>query len=118
MNVSFKDFSSYVPDKERYERGVDYLCHDLDLEFEDAFYLIKTLKHNHSSIAVYTPSAVVSFFIFDNALHVQIDGDSTWAASDLDLNVAKEILRVAWEGCEDFGSQIPGTNQEWGAYFL
>jgi hypothetical protein len=118
MKVSFRDFSPNVPDTERYERGVNYLCHDLDLEFEDAFYLVEKLKHNRSSVAVHTPSAVVDFFIFDDALEVQIDGDSTWVASKLSLDIAKEILRVAFEGCEDFGSQVPGTNQEWDAYFL
>ncbi len=89
-----------------------------DLEFEDAFYLIKQLKRNRSSVAIYAPLATVDFFISNDALEVQIDGDSTWVASDLDLEVAREILRATYEGCEDFGSQIPGTNREWDAYFL
>jgi hypothetical protein len=117
MKVTFKDFSPNVPDKDRYERGIDYLHHDFDLKLEEAFYLVSQLKHNRSSVAIYTPSAVVDFFIDRDGLHVQIDGNSTWAASDLDFDVAKEILRAAYEGCEDFGTTIPGTTIEWGAYF-
>ena len=117
MKVSFKDFGPKVPDKDRYERGIDYLHHDFDLELDDAFYLISQLKHNRSSVAIYTTSAVVDFFIDRDGLNVQIDGDSTWVASDLDLDVAKEILNATYEGCEDFGTKIPGTTIEWDAYF-
>ena len=115
MKVSFKEFSSNVPDKDRYELGIDYLHHDFDLELEEAFYLVSQLKHNRSSVAIYTPSAVVDFFIDRDGLHVQIDGNSTWASSDFDA--AREILRAAYEGCEDFGTTIPGTTIEWGSYF-
>ena len=38
-------------------------------------------------------------------------------ASDLALDVAKEILKAAYDGCEDFGTTIPGTTIEWDAYF-
>jgi len=118
MNVSFKDFGANVPDKEHYECGVDYLWHEFNLEFGDAFYLVEKLKNNRSSVMVSAPSAFVDFYIFDDALHVQIDADGFWHESNLDLQVAKEILRVAWEGCEHFGSQIPGTNREWDAYCI
>ena len=94
MKVSFKDFGPHVPDKDRYECGIDYLHHDLDLELEDAFYLVSQLKHNRSSVAIYTTSTVVDFSIDRDGLSVQIDGDSTWVASDLDLDVAKEILKA------------------------
>lgn len=116
MNISFKDFGANVPDKDRYERGVDYLCHEFDLEFEDAFYLVKHLKNNRSSVTLYAPSAVVDYYIFDDALNVQIDGDGFWHASNLDLDTAKGILRVAFEGCEHFGEQIPGTTRAWDVY--
>jgi hypothetical protein len=117
MEVSFKDFGPHVPDKDRYERGIDYLRHDFDLEFEEAVYLVSQLKHNHSSVFIYTTSTAVGFFVDSNQLHVQIDGYSTWCASDVDLAVAKEILKAAYEGCEDFGTTIPGTTIEWDAYF-
>ena len=116
MNVSFNDFGAKVPDKDRYERGVDYLWHEFDLEFEDAFYLIKSLKNNRSSVMICAPSAVVDFYIFDDELNVQIDGDGFWHGSNLDLDTAREILRVAVEGCEHFGERIPGTNLEWDVY--
>ena len=116
MKIGFQDFSPNVPHKDRYECGIDYLWHDFDLEFEDAFYLIKQLKNNRSSVVIYAPLAVVDFYIFDNALHVQIDGDGFWHASNLSLEITKEILRITYEGCEHFGSQISGTNQEWDAY--
>jgi len=117
MNVSFKDFSRDVPEKDRYEQGVDYLRHDFDLGLEDAFYLVSHLKRERSSVTIYAPSVDVEFFMFSGKLHVQIGGYSTWAASDLELDVAKEILRATYEGREDFGTTIPGTNNEWGAYF-
>lgn len=118
MNVGFQDFSPNIPDKDRYENGVDYLWHDFDLEFEDAFYLIKQLKNNRSSVVIYSFSAVVDFYIFDDALHVQIDGDGFWHASDFDLEIAREILRVTYEGYADFGTHIPGTCREWDAYCI
>ena len=117
MKVSFKDFGPHVPDKDRYERGIDYLHHDFDLELDDAFYLVSQLKHNRSSVAIYTTSTVLDFSIDRDGLNLQIDGDSTWVASDLDLDVAKEILKACYEGCEDFGTTIPGTTIEWDAYF-
>jgi hypothetical protein len=116
MNVSFQDFSPNLPDKERYERGVDYLWHDFDLEFEDAFHLIKPLKNNRSSVIIYSPSAAVDFYIFDGMLCVQIDGDGFWHETNIDLKIAKEILKATYESCADFGTQIPGTNQQWEAY--
>ena len=118
MNISLKDFGANVPGKDRYERGVDYLWHEFDLDFEDAFYLVKQLKNNRSSVIVHAPSAVVDFYVFNDELNVQIDGDGFWHESNIDLEVAREILRVAWEGCEHFGSQIPGTNREWDAYCI
>jgi len=116
MKVSFKDFGPHVPDKDRYERGIDYLYQHFDLELDDAFYLLSQLKHNHSSVAIYTASTVVNFSIDRDGLNVQIDGICTWVASDLDLDVAKEILKAVYEGCEDFGTTIPGTTIEWDAY--
>jgi hypothetical protein len=115
MNVSFQDFGANVPGKDRYERGVDYLLHEFDLEFEDAFYLVEHLKNNRSSVTVYA-AAIVDYYIFDDELNVQIDGDGFWHASELDLDTAKIILRVAFDGCEHFGEQIPSTNREWDVY--
>jgi hypothetical protein len=117
MKVSFKDFGPHVPDKDRYECGIDYLHHDFDLELDDAFYLVSHLKHNHSSVAIYAGPTVLDFSIDRDGLNVQIEGDSTWVASDLALDVAKEILKAAYDGCEDFGTTIPGTTIEWDAYF-
>ena len=116
MNVSLKDFGANVPDKGCYERGIDYPWHEFDLEFEDAFYLVKHLKNNHSSVAICAPSAIVDFYIFNDELNVQIDGDGFWHASNLDMDTAKEILRIASEGCEQFGEVIPGTNHDWDVY--
>ena len=117
MIVNFKDFSQNVPYKQWYEECIDYLHHSFDLEFEDAFYLVQHLKREHSSVCIIASEAIVDFIIFNNALTVQIDGLSTWFGENLDLDVAKEILRVAWDGCEDFGSQIPGTDREWDVHF-
>jgi hypothetical protein len=118
MNISFDDYGSNVPRKERYERGIDYLSHEFDLGFEDAFYLVSHLKNNRSSVSICAPAAIVEFYVFDNELNVQIDGYGSgfWHASNLDLPTAREILRVASDGCEDFGARIHGTNREWDVY--
>jgi hypothetical protein len=116
MKVSFKDFSATVPEKDSYERGVDYLCHEFDLKFEDALYLLKHLRNNRSSLLFYAPSAVVDFYIYGGELNVQIDGDRFWHASNLELEAAEEILKATFEGREDFGEQMPGTNREWDVY--
>lgn len=116
MNISFQDFGVNVPEKDRYERGVDYLLHEFDLEFEDALYLVKQLRNNRSSVTIYAPSAIVDFYIFDNELNVQIDGDGFWHASNLDPDTAEQIMRVAFDGCEHFGEHIPSTNRNWDVY--
>ncbi|MGH9943864.1 MAG: hypothetical protein ACRD9R_16085 [Pyrinomonadaceae bacterium] len=116
MNVSFEDFGANVPEKDRYERGVDYLLHEFDLGLEDAFYLVKNLKNNHSSVTIYAPSAIVMFYISSGQLYVQIDGDGFWHGSDFDMDTAKEILSAAVDGCEHFGERIPGTSREWDVY--
>jgi hypothetical protein len=116
MNVSLKDFGANVSDKDHYERGVDYLWHEFELGLEDAFYLVRSLKNNRSSVTICAPSAIVDFYIFDDELNVQIDGDGFWHGSNLDLDTAKEILRVAVAGCEHFGEHMPGTNREWDVY--
>ena len=118
MKIGFQDFSPNIPHKNRYERGVDYLWHDFDLEFEDAFYLLEKLKTNRSGVIVYTPSVIVHFYLFDNLLCVQIDGDGFWHQTNIDLESAREILRTTYEGCNDFGSQVPNTNREWDSYPL
>jgi hypothetical protein len=117
MEVSFKDFNPNTPIKERYEYIVDYISHDFDLKFEDTFYLIKQLKHNQSSVVIFA-DAVVDFHIFDNVLHVQIDGEGFWYAENISLEIAREILKSTFEGCMDFGQYIPTTEREWEAYTL
>lgn len=115
MRISFTDFSPNIPPKDRYEYIIDYICHDFDLDIEDAFYLIKNLKHNQSSVVIYANS-IVDFHIFDEKLHVQIDGDGFWFAENLDLEIAKEILRITYEGYLYFGKFISDTGREWDAY--
>lgn len=116
MKVSFQDFRPDVPAKNSYISGVDYIWHDLDLEFEEAFHLIKQLKIHRSCLTVYNSSSCVAFYLFDGGLHVQIDGDGFWVAEDVDLQVAREILKVTYADCDDFGTHVPGTNYEWEAY--
>jgi hypothetical protein len=118
MELSFQDFGQNVPQKPRYVRGIDYLLHEFDLGVEDTLYLVSQLKHNRSSVSVVTLSGTVNFYIFDDQLNVQIDGSSSgfWHASNIDLTIARTILETASAGCEDFGSQIPGTNCSWDVY--
>jgi hypothetical protein len=117
MEVSFTQFNQNIPTKDHYEYVVDYISHDFDLELEDTFYLVKQLKYNRSSVIIYA-QAIADFHIFDNVLHVQIDGEGFWCAENISLETAKEILKVTFEGCEYFGQHIPGTTREWEAYTL
>ncbi|HEY0770466.1 MAG TPA: hypothetical protein VGD31_09020 [Sphingobacteriaceae bacterium] len=112
MKVTFSDFNPNTPIKERYEYIVDYISHDFDLEFEEAFYLIKQLKHNRSSVIIYG-HAVADFLIYDDALDVQIDGAGLWYAQNIDFETAEEILKATYEGLEYFGQYLPGTSREW-----
>lgn len=118
MNISFQDFSPNIVDKDHYEYGVDYLSYEFNLELEDAFHLLTQLKNNKSNVIAYAPSTVVDFYIFDNMLCVQIDSVGFWHQTNISLEVAKKILKATFEGCEDFGSQIPGTSDEWECYTL
>jgi len=115
MRISFSDFGPQVPVKEKYQSGIDYVSHEFDLGFEDAFYLVSQLKTNRSHVDICAPEAMVSFYIFDNELNVQIDGYGAgfWHGSNLDLETAREILRMASDGCQDFGQHIPGTSRIW-----
>lgn len=112
MEVSYTDFNPNSPTKDRYEYVIDYISHDFDLEFEDVFYLIKQLKHNRSSVVIYA-NAIADFHIFDDVLHIQIDGDGFWYAENIDIETAKEILRKVYEGCGYFGQFVSNTSREW-----
>ena len=118
MKVTFHDFGASVPLKPRYERGIDFLTDEFDLEFKDALYLVSNLKNNRSSLFILAPSTMVDFYISDGELNVQIEdcGPGIWCASNLDLATAEAILKAAFEGLEDFGSQIPGTDRTWDVY--
>jgi hypothetical protein len=107
MKVRFSNFNPNTPIKKRYEYIVDYISHDFDLEFEDAFYLIKQLKHNRSSVIIFG-QAVADFLIYDNALDVQIDTDRFWYAQNIDLHSAEEILKATYQGCEKFCQYLLG----------
>lgn len=117
MQVKFTDFNPNTLIKKHYEYIADYICHDFDLEFEDSLYLIRQLKHNRSSIVIYA-QAIVDFHIFDYVLNVQIDGNGFWAAENISLEIASEILRNTFDGCEYFGQYVLTTTKEWEAYTL
>jgi hypothetical protein len=115
MEITFIDFNPNTPIKNKYDYITDYISHDFDLEFEDAFFLIKQLKQNRSSIVVYG-KAITEFHIYDNLLHVQIEGSGFWFAENIDLKTARIILKLTFEGCDYFGQYLPHTNKEWEAY--
>jgi hypothetical protein len=117
MEVNFIDFNPNAAVKERYDYIADYISCDFDLGFEDAFYLIRQLKHNRSKVVIFG-EAIADFHLYDDALHVQIDGFGFWFAENIDLEIAKEILKATFEGCEYFGQFITGTSKEWEAYTL
>jgi hypothetical protein len=117
MKISFIDFNPHAPVKDRYEYVIDYISQDFDLDRDETFYLIQQLKHDRSSVVVYG-EAIADFQIYDNALHVQIDGDGFWFAENISLEIAEKILTATFEGCKYFGQYIPETNREWEAYCL
>ena len=115
MEVTFTDFNPHTPLKERYEYVVDYISHSFDLDFEDAFYLIKQLKNHRSSVVVYA-KAIADFQFYDGVLCVQIDSAGFWFAENLDLETARSILKLVYDGYDYFGQFLPNTNKEWEAY--
>lgn len=115
MKVDFTDFNPNAILKDRYEYGIDYILHNFDLNFEDTYYLVKQLKHNTNSVVVYAES-IADFHLFDEALHVQIDGQGFWFAENIDLEIAGKILKAVFEGCEYFGQYILETKKEWEAW--
>ena len=44
MKVSFTHFSPNAVVRVHYQRGVDYLEHNFDLEFDDTLYLLRELR--------------------------------------------------------------------------
>ncbi|MFN2511176.1 MAG: hypothetical protein ABR568_06995 [Pyrinomonadaceae bacterium] len=117
MKVSFTHYSPDAPIRSRYQQGADFLVHDFDLGSEEAFYLLKELKNHRSSLRVDAAACSLNFYIEgDGSLRVEIYGNNgLWADSEVDITVATEIFRIAFEGGE-FGAIMPVTNREWDAY--
>ena len=117
MKVSFTHYSPHAPTRKLYQRGVDYLQHDFDLEYEDALHLLKELRNPRSSLWVDAPACSLDFHIAgDDSLWVEVYGNNgLWAVSEIAPAVGAEILRIAFEGGE-FGELIPTTDRTWDAY--
>jgi hypothetical protein len=117
MKVRLTQFSAAAPVRDRYQEGVDYLCHEFDLELKDAVYLIGELKNHRSSLSVQGANSSVEFYVEgDGTLRVEIYGDDGfWSDTEVEFGIASEILRMVYVG-EIFGSLIPTTQREWDAY--
>ena len=117
MKVYFEHFSPNAVERERYQEGVDYLKHKFDLEFDDTLYLLKELKNNRSTLSLDAPHCYVQFFVDqEGSLSVDVDTDTgLWGFADVTMEAAIEIVRRAFAG-EEFGWNIPTTDQEWDAY--
>jgi hypothetical protein len=117
MKVQVTHYRPGLPEKSFYQRGVDYLRHEFDLEFADTLGLLKELKDQQGRLEIDTPSAGLEFYIApDNSLWVEIYGENgLWAISEIDLGIGEEILRIAYQG-GDLGEQMPTTNRTWDAY--
>jgi hypothetical protein len=118
MMVIYRHFSPGAVVRDRYQEGVDYLDHEFDLGFDDTLYLLKELKNHRSTLYIYAPECSLHFHI-DSKKTLWVDMDCNnnglWAASEITMDAAVEILRIAFDDGE-FGELIPTTNQEWGAY--
>ncbi len=116
MKVSYIQYSSNAPIRDRYQEGVDYLCHDFDFGVEETLYLIQELKSDRSRVFVTGPTSALNFHFDRESLWVEIDDvTGLWAVSEIDLELAAAILRIAAEGT-GFGEHIPTTDREWDAY--
>jgi hypothetical protein len=117
MKVSYIHFSPNAPIRGLYQEGADYLSHDFDFGFDDALFLLKELKNHRSSLSVEALACSLNFYIeIDGSLWVEIYGNNgLWAASEIDLAIGTEILRIAFDGGE-FGEYVPTTNRVWDAY--
>ena len=117
MKVCYTHFSSNAVIRERYREGVDFLDHHFDLGFDDTLYLLKELKNERSRLSMQTPKTSLLFFIDrENNLWVDLDDvSSLWAQSEVSLEAATEIIRIAFAGGE-FNELIPTTDKEWDAY--
>lgn len=92
------------------ENSVPYTWLEDELEFEQAFELIKQMNEHKDSVDVYAPSVCTQFYNFEGELCVQIDGCGFWADSPLDFEDVEEILRLTYEDCDDFSGVLPGTD--------
>ncbi|HEY0761935.1 MAG TPA: hypothetical protein VGD61_06140 [Pyrinomonadaceae bacterium] len=118
MKVLYTHYSAGAPIRERYQPGVDYLCHEFDLGFEDTLYLLKELKNYRSSLLIQVGYSHMRFDVeSDNTLSVELDSYSNglWAVAQITVDVAVETLRIAVDG-DEFGEHIPTTDREWDAY--
>lgn len=118
MKVCYTHFSPNAVIRERYREGVDYLNHNFDLGFDDTLYLLKELtKNERCNLSIQTPKTSLYFFIdSDKNLWVDLDDlSSLWAQSEVTMEAATEILRIAFDGGE-FNELIPTTDKEWDAY--
>jgi len=75
MKTSFTHFSPNAAVRDHYQRGVDYLEHNFDLEFDDTLYLLRELRNHRSSLSVTAPKCHLNFYVeSDGSLRVEIDG--------------------------------------------
>jgi len=117
MKVSLIQFSATAPIRDRYHEGVDYLCHEFDLELKDTLYLFSELKNHRSRLSIQGPTSSVEFYLEgDGSVRSEIYGDNgLWADTQVDFEIAREILRMVYAG-ECFSNLVPTTEHEWDAY--
>lgn len=85
---------------------------------EDALYILKRIENSESGLYVETERYFLDFHIAEERLLcVEIDkvNNNFWAYSDIDLEKAEAILRIASES-KEFNEFVPTTNELWGAY--
>ena len=119
MKVNHHQFNLDTPAKDLYQQGVDFLQHDFELNFDETFHLLKNLQNHRSSLFVESATCALSFYIEkDNSLWVEVmDSANLWAISKIDLEIAKEILKIAVaDGI--FEEHMPTTNRFWDGYSI
>src|SRR5678810_1240639 len=98
MKVSFTHFSPNAVVRVHYQRGVDYLEHNFDLEFNDTLYLLRELRNDRSSLSVTAPTCHLNFYVeSDGSLRVEIcllyTSDAADERSSVDLGGRRIIKK-------------------------
>jgi len=116
MKATLHKFKSGVPQRDLYAKGEDFEELEIEVDCTEAKELLRQLTLQRDSVYLDVGNSSVFFNMESDAgLWVEITSDTLWATSDIDIDIAEQIIEHAYEG-KDFTKHIPTTNREWDAY--